>query len=120
MRFSNLRVKPGMLTHVDMGNLQVIDVAVSQIQHNGDLALSHALWEFTQTVLESREVEETTRRDVIEKLSFLSDQVLTTHRQKQQSIAGTVLVDLGRTASGVPVLAPVWKTLEPLLQQAIS
>ncbi len=109
-----------MLAEVDVGNLQVIDVAVSHIQHNGDLALSHALWEFTQTVLESREVEETTRRDIIEQLSFLSDQVLTDQHQKQRAVSHTALVDLERTASRVPELALVWKTLEPLLQQAIS
>lgn len=120
MRFSNIRGERGILANVGLGNLQVIDIAVSHIQHNGDLALSHALWEFAQTVLESREVEEATRREMIERLSFLSDQVLTSQGQKQPSVASAVLVDLGRTASSIPALAASWETLEPLLQQALS
>ncbi len=74
MRFGNIRVGQDVIGTLNIGHLQVIDVAVSHIQHDGDLPLAHALWEFTQAVIESREVEPATRSIMIEQLAFLSEQ----------------------------------------------
>lgn len=116
MRFSNIRINQGAMGAVNIGHLQVIDVAVSHIQHNGDLALSHALWEFTQAVLE---LEPAARKGMIEQLAFLSDQVLTSQGQKQRSVTRAVLTDLAATTSTIPRLATLWEELAPLLKKAL-
>lgn len=119
VRFSNIRVRQGVIGALNIGHLQVIDVAISHIQHNGDLALSHALWEFTQAVLDGQEVEPAARKEMIEQLAFLSDQMLTGQGQKHGAVARTVLRDLAGTASSIPGLALVWEDLAPLLEHAL-
>lgn len=119
MRFSNIRINQGVISSLNISHLQVIDVAISQIQHNGDLALSHVLWEFTQAVLESREVEPDARKDMIERLAFLVDQVLTSQDQKQRPGARAVLADLATTTSAIPGLDSLMKELAPLLQRSL-
>jgi hypothetical protein len=120
MRFSNLRVGQATVGEVNIGHLQVIDLAVSHIQHAGDLLLSHALWEFTQMVLESREVESAARREMIEQLGFLADQVITRGAQKRHDAARAALADLDTIVAGIPSLTPSWATLHPLLQGALA
>jgi hypothetical protein len=119
MRFSNIRINPRVISSVNIGHLQVIDVAVSQIQQSGDLALSHAVWEFTQTVLESPAVDPVARKDMIEQLAFLSDQMLTSETQEEQGAARAVLGDLATTASSIPGLDSIWQELFPLLRRAL-
>lgn len=114
--FRNIRISQGVIGTVNIGHLQVIDVAVSHIQQSGDLALSHAVWEFTQTVLESPAVDPVARKDMIEQLALLSDQMLTSETQEE---ARAVLDDLATTASTIQGLDLVWQELFPLLRRAL-
>ncbi|MFQ5961040.1 MAG: hypothetical protein ACE5MG_06560 [Candidatus Methylomirabilales bacterium] len=117
--FRNIRISQGVIGTVNIGHLQVIDVAVSHIQQSGDLALSHALWEFTQTVLESSAVDPVARKDMIEQLALLSDQMLTSENHEQQGAARAVLGDLATKASTIEGLDLVWQELFPLLRRAL-
>lgn len=81
--------------------------------------MSHALWEFTQTVLESSAVDPAARKDMVEQLAFLSGQMLTSETQEEQGAARAVLDDLAATASTIQGLGLVWQELFPLLRRAL-
>ena len=117
--FRNIRISQEVIGTINIGDLQVIDVAVSHIQQGGDLALSHALWEFTQTALESPAVDPVTRKDMIEQLAFLSGQMLTSENYKQQSAARAALGDLENRVSTIQGLDLVWQELFPLLRRVL-
>lgn len=56
--FSNIRVDRSVVGVINTGQAQAIDVARSYVKQNGDPSLSKLLQEFTQAVLDNRELDQ--------------------------------------------------------------
>lgn len=119
MTFNNIQVDRSAIGAINTGHAQVIDVALSYIKQTGDPALSVALKEFTQAVLDNQEIEETSRTAILEQLRFLSEQAVASQERKQRSVARAVLEDLAKAVSSVSGLVSLWEKLKPIFLQAV-
>jgi len=117
--FTNIRVDRSVVGVINTGQAQAIDVALSYVKQNGDPGLSKLLQEFTQVVLDNRELDQALRKAIIEQLSFLISQILAKPEQKRASIVNAVLKGIKETLSTFSGLRALWETLEPYLREVL-
>lgn len=75
--------------------------------------------EFAQAVLDSRKLDQATRKAIIGQLSFLISQLLTKPEQKRAAIVGAIFKSIKETLSAFSELMTLWEKLEPLLRQVL-
>jgi hypothetical protein len=119
MTFTNIRIDRSVVGAINTGQAQAIDVALSYVKQNGDPGLSELLQEFTQAVLDNRELDQAMRKAIIEQLSFLISQTLAKPEQKRPSIVNAVLKSIKEGLSTVSGLIALWEKLEPCLRQVL-
>jgi len=117
--FNNIRVDHSVVGAINTGQAQTIDVGLSYVKQNGDPALSELFEEFAQAVLDSRELDQTTRKTIIEQLSFLISQLLAKPEQKRPAIVGAVLKSIKEALLAFSGLVTLWEKLEPFLRQVL-
>jgi len=71
-------------------------------------------------VSDSRELDQATRKAIIEQLSFLISQLLAKPEQKRAAIVGAVLKSIKEALLAFSGLVTLWETLEPLLRQVLG
>jgi hypothetical protein len=117
--FNNIRVDHSVVGTINTGQAQVIDEGLSYVKQNGNPAFSELFQEFTQAVLDSRELDQATRKAIIEQLSFLISQLLAKPEQKRPAIAGAVFTSIKDVLLSFSSLVTLWEKLEPLLRQVL-
>lgn len=117
--FTNIRVDRSVVGVINAGQAQAIDVALTYGKHNDNPGLCQMLQEFTQAVLDNRELDQALRKVIIEQLSFLISQTLAKPGQKRPSIVNTVLKGIKETLSTFAGLVALWETLEPYLREVL-
>jgi len=118
--FNNIRVDHSIVGAINTGQAQDIDVSLSYVKEIGDPALSELFQQFAQAVLDSRELDQATRKAIIEQLSFLTSQLLAKPEQKRAAIVGAVLKSIKEALRAFSGLVTLWETLEPLLRQVLG
>ena len=117
--FNNIRVDHSIVGAINTGQAQAIDVGLSYVKQNGDPALSEMFQEFVQAVLDNRELDQVTRKAIIEQLSFLISQLLAKPEQKRAAIVGAVFKSIKEALSAFSDLVTLWEKLEPFLRQVL-
>lgn len=117
--FNNIRMDHSVVGVINTGQAQAIDVGLSYVKLIGDPALSELFQEFAQAVLDSRELDQTTRKAIIEQLSFLISQLLAKPEQKRAAIVGAVLKSIKDALLAFSGLVTLWEKLEPFLRQVL-
>jgi hypothetical protein len=115
--FNNIRVDHSVVGVINTGQAQAIDVGLSYVKQNGDPVLSELFQEFTQAVLDRREIDQATRKAIVEQLSFLISQLLAKPEQKRPAIVGAVFKSIKEALSAFSGLVTLWEKLEPFLRQ---
>jgi len=75
--------------------------------------------EFTQAVLDNRELDRAMHKAIIEELSFLISQTSAKPEQKRPSIVNAVLKSIKETLSTFSGLIALWEKLEPCLREVL-
>jgi len=118
--FNNIRADHSVVGAINTGQAQAIDVSLSCVKQIADPALSELFQQFAQAVSDSRELDQATRKAIIEQLSFLISQLLAKPEQKRAAIVGAVLKSIKEALLAFSGLATLWETLEPLLRQVLG
>jgi hypothetical protein len=118
--FNNIRADRSIVGAINTGQAQAIDVSLSYVKQIGDPALSELFQQFAQAVLDNKELDQATRKAIIEQLSFLSSQLLAKPEEKRVSIVGAVLKSIKEALLAFSGLITLWETLEPLLRQVLG
>jgi len=114
--FNNINVDRSVIGSINTGEVGSIDVAMDSI---GDPQLVKALKDFTEAVINNKEMELEKKNEVIEQLAFLSSQATVPSAERKPSIIRTVIASVASSATTAG-LAQAWTALSPLLQGMIS
>ena len=74
-----------------------------------------ALQKLTQAVMDSREIEDAQRNEILEHLRFVVSQAALPPEQRNVSIGKSVLAGIERLLGSAADLATVWTTVQPHL-----
>ena len=112
----NIKVSDSVIGSVNSGDVEKIDVAMTNIQHSGNTKIADALKSLTETVLECKEITSDLKNELIQNLSFVSQQVSTPQGARKQGVLRSVLAGIKDGVSTVSSLAGLWTKFEPLFK----
>ncbi len=117
LTFNNIRVDQSVVGSINTGDVQRIDIAMSDIKRSGNEELVKALEEFTEAVIAETKLEAKLRNEIIEQISFLASQSALPKENQKPGIVKAVLLRVKNMASTIVLLASLWDKLQPLLEK---
>ena len=88
---------------------------MSKIKNSGNEELTKAVKEFTEAVISETKLNNDTKNQIIELISFLTKQSLLNKEKRQNSIIKAILAHVESLISTITLLLPLWIKLRPLL-----
>ena len=117
--FHNINVQGSVVGAVNTGQVRQIDVAIDHIKLGGDAALAHGLTEFARALLADTELHENDKKDILEKLSFLTTQTVAPKEQRKPGMIRSVMEGVAKAVSISAGLVTLWGELHPLLSRVL-
>jgi len=113
--FNNINVDRSVIGAINTAEVKQIDITMSKIKNSGNEELTKAVKEFTEAVISETKLNNDTKNQIIELISFLTKQSLLNKEKRQNSIIKAVLAHVESLISTITLLLPLWTKLRPLL-----
>jgi hypothetical protein len=120
MTLHHISVHGSVVGAINTGNVKTIDVAIGNLNNNGDPTLAAALKKLTEAVLQSTELQAKGKEEVLEQLSFLSAQAVVPEATRQHGMIKAVLDGVSKAVSTTKALLALWHEVHPLLSHALQ
>ena len=120
LTFHNIKVDQSVIGAINTGEVKRIDVTMDYIKTSGNNELAQALKEFTQAVIDEKEIEIKMKNEIIEQISFITSQAALPKEKQKTSIVKTVLLAIKDTIFTISSLMLLWGKLQPLLERVFS
>ena len=108
---NNITVSESVLGSINTAQVKQIDVAMDNIRVGGNSDLSDQLKTFTQSVINSNDLQADFKKELIESLSFIASQFACQQSMRKSTILMSVLSRMGEIVNTVTSLAPLWAPL---------
>lgn len=110
-----VNVTGGMVGAINFGNVHEIQVSLQALTQNGEPGISDAMLAFTQAILDSNEIAEAHKGEMLEQVAFLTSQASASTAERKPGMIKTVFGAVKDGASAVGGIATAWAAVEPLL-----
>ncbi len=111
----NIRVDRSTVGTINTGAVQTLDSAVTVLKNQGDQEASRAIRELTQAVVDRKEIDEQTRKDVIDLLSAIATQAASPKEQQKPAVVKPLIERVSTLLGQVTDLAGKVKDFMPVL-----
>ncbi len=115
MTFNNIRVENSTVGVINTGDVESIDSVVSAAKTAGNEELASALKYFTEAVLNTADLQQNQKSEVVGQLAFLSQQAVAEQKQAP-SVMRAITSGIERAINGSASLIALW----PLLHDQIK
>lgn len=112
-----IQVDRSVIGSINTGVIGSLNQTMENIANNIDENLAKLLSAFIKEAIESKEIESEKKEELLEKLTFLSEQVLTPLEKRKTSLAKTILSSVKDIVTSVVGLERIWQKIEPILNQ---
>ncbi len=119
MTFNNFQIDHSTIGAINTGNIQRLDVAIDSIRST-EAELAPLLKELTEAVIKDQALDNPTRNQILEYVSFLATQVASPKENRNPNIANSVLDIAQKTITSAAGLVTIWVKVEPLLRAALA
>jgi hypothetical protein len=121
MTFHNISVSNSVVGAINTGNVQRIDVNIDNIRQRGagGEKLAEDLKQFTQAIVDDKQLPEQEKRDAIEQMAFVTDQVQTKPAERNRGVISAVLSGINTAVSASNGLVTLWQHLHPMLHNLL-
>ncbi|HFD31733.1 MAG TPA: hypothetical protein ENJ28_03325 [Gammaproteobacteria bacterium] len=116
----NIKVSDSVVGLVNTGNVETIDVAMTNIQHAGNTEVADALKLITEGVLQNSELTSELKNEILQNLSFVSQQISAEPENRNQGVLKSVLSGIRDSVSTVSSLVDLWVKVEPLFRGVLG
>lgn len=111
-----VNVTGGMVGAINFGNVHEIQVSLQTLTQNGEPGVSDAMLVLTQAILDSKEIAEALKNELLEQVAFLSDQATAPAADRKPGMIKAMVGAVKGCAETVSSLAGAWTAVEPLLK----
>ena len=116
MTFNNINVDRSVVGSINTGDVKKIDVAMDHIKQSGADDVAMGIKELTEAIIASNEVQDQTRNELIEQLSFLTSQSILPKDKRRDGLIKATFTALASTLGAISSLATIWDKVGPLLK----
>jgi hypothetical protein len=115
IKLNNINVNNSVVGAINTGVVQSIDISLSVIKNQGDIEIVKVIKDLTEEVLQSKKMEDDKKNEILEQLSFISEQLSKPKESRIWSVIKPVFATIGSALSGFSNLLGIWEKLRTLL-----
>lgn len=113
---NNIRVEPGsQVGQINAGALVYLNKAVTAFNDAGHADFASALREFTQQVVDCKELQAQNQQQILDSLKFLMEEL--PKKNRNASMLSLAVQNIGTLATGVKAVTEHWDKLKQLLER---
>lgn len=113
--FQEISVSKSNIGAINTGTLINLDTSIQVIQNHGEKQLAKAIKELTQAVLDSNDINNKIKTEIVEQLEFLITEALASKEKQRRGLAKKVIDNISQSISVIASLLTIWNTLKPIL-----
>lgn len=113
--FQNINVDRSTIGSLNTGFIKNLDVRVSTLRQLGHEKVAHQLQQLTEAVVNSTQLAQEAKEEVIELLSALTNEIIKPPQSRSKSLIKSLASSLNQMLSGASSLATLWQTMNSLL-----
>ncbi|ACL68783.1 hypothetical protein [Halothermothrix orenii] len=118
--FNNINVDRSVIGAINPGEVKKIDVAMEQIKKSGNDELVAALKDFTEKIIESNELKQEEKNELLEQVSFIASQTALPKEKQKKSIVKPIMNNIKEIVSTIGTLYNLWEKVKPFLDNIFS
>ncbi len=118
--FNNINVDRSTIGAINTGTLKHLEVGISVMQGRGDKELAAAIKELTQAIYDSKEVDDSSKNDILDQLQFIIAQATAEPENRSTGLVKGMLAGIRSSISVVASLLAIWDRVEPLIKMALG
>jgi hypothetical protein len=108
-------VNGGNVGAINFGNVHEIQVSLGALTKSGEMDVADAMANLTNAILNSNEIVEAGKNDLLEQIAFLTSQASAPPAERKPSLIKTILSSVKEGAAVIGNVASAWAAVEPLL-----
>ncbi len=116
----NIKADSSKIGELNAGNIQSVDASITKLKQGDNEQLANALVILTDSVIASGDLQNKTKDDLIEILSFISSEATAPPEQLRKAIAKSVIKKFEDTISVSAKLTQLWTTWKPVIVDPFS
>jgi len=118
--FNNINVTESNIGAINTGTAANIDASITIMQNQGNNDLAAAITELTQAIIDSKEIEQSTKNEIAEQLQFLVAQATAEPKIRSLGLVKGILTGIRNTISVAAGLLAIWDKVEPLIRMYLG
>ena len=112
----NIKVDNSVVGAINTGNVQSIDVYLTHLQSSGNEKARNALKTLTEAILTDPSVSEEQKHELLDQVSFLSEQAVAAAKNRKPGLIKATLKSLTQAATAISAISGAWQAAEPILK----
>lgn len=117
---NNIKIDRSNIGVVNTGNINDINSAITFIENSGHIEVASGLKNFSETIISSKELEDSQKNEILDHLAFLSNQIKSTPESRHNTTAKTTLNAIKEILSVSANLSTVWSVFYPLIKSYLG
>ena len=117
---NNISVEKSTIGTINTGTIQSLDNAITILSDQQQGELAEALKKFTEAIIQNTELTEAARKEVVESLSFLAEQLSKPRDERKSTLVKTLFERIPTLLKTATDLVTLWKQIEPLILAALN
>lgn len=111
-----INIDRSIIGTVNTGKIDSLNQSMNNINNQVNPDIAKILAQFTEAMLRSQEINESTKEQLLEEIAFLSEQILVNKSLQKKSMLKRVLDSIKDKLSTAAALLTVWDKLYPILK----
>lgn len=112
-----INVDKSIIGSINTGVINSLNQSMNNINNNINTELAKLLSQFTKAIIESKEIEDQCKNEVLEKLSFITEQIVVPGPQQKKSLVKSIFRSLKESLNSSASLITIWQTIQPFINQ---
>lgn len=114
--YNAINVDRSIIGTINTGKIETLNQTMQNINNHVSPDVAKVLSLFAETMLKSQELSSTEKEDMLEELSFLSEQILTEKSQQKPGIIKRIIDSIQNKVQTIGTLNSIWNTISPVLK----
>jgi hypothetical protein len=110
--YNNINVNNSNVGSINTGYIESIDLSLSVLNKQGNQDSSNVLKQLTEEIIRNNEIEQATKNEILEQLSFISEELIKPKEKRKLTLIKNVFSSVSTTLSAFTNLLSLWNTFK--------
>jgi len=116
MNVNNINVDNSVIGVLNTGSIKTVDNSVTVLRQSGDEEMALAISKLTQSVIDSADADNESKREIVDLLSVIADEARKPQQERRPAVIRPLLTELATAFSGLAGLSHLWQQYGPMIQ----